>query len=663
MASLIATPGTRPDDSGSSGWRARTRPGDIAFALLLVSVLATALALRLLNITNPPGFDEGKYSQGLTNMSRGFRPFADIFNPQGPLFYPVLFPFFKLGGETLEAARLGSITLSMVGLIAVGWAALLAAGRAGAVVALVLLTVSPQYLAQSRVIQSEGAALGFALPSVTLALAGFLTAKRSPRHALILFAAASVALALSFAVKALTLGTAAFLGLAILLAVGLTMSDRLVALGIAGALGLAVLVLASLPFGIAQVWEQGVVYHAALKSMQGPDLSVNWTRVSRETAEEGWGLLLTAALGTLVWAKGRPRIALVLVGWLLVTFGVLMTHSPLLNHHMVVLVPIFTLLSVGLVHARRTLGPIGIPVMIIGAVGYLAALSHPIAHIRGTVSEHPPHQLVIDAGKQVATVLRSDEFFITDHPYAATLARRATPPELADADKYRFESGWITSEDLIRISQERNVKAALLWLGVYTGQAKGYVEWLQEHYFPLWSSEQPGQVLYVRKDIGTIDVAQLPGFTATPRAVFGADLELLGYSYPLQALPGTNVDIRLIWHAKEQPRGDYRVFAVVTDDQSDTNPNAKVLVQSEGSPLVGAPGPATGSWVRGDIGGARIRLTIPTEAPLGRTHLYLGLSYPDGSQADTAATEPDGKPRRNWRGLMFLSDFHIVARS
>jgi hypothetical protein len=633
----------------------------VAFPIAVALLIGTALALRLLNITNPPGYDEGKYSQGLINMSRGFRPFAEIFNPQGPLFYPSLYPFFILGGGTLEAARMGSIFWSMVGLMATGVAGWVLAGRVGALTALLLLCVSPQYLAQGRVIQSEAGALGFALPSVALALAGFRAAELAAPRARLYYILAAIALGLSFAIKALTLGTGVLLFLAVALAPRRTITWKvatLLACGIAGALLLAIV---SAPFNLQRVWDQGVVYHAALKAMEGPDLAANWNRLVREMTPEGGGLLLVAVLGTGVWLKISPRQTAILVGWTGAVTAVLMTHSPLLNHHMVVLVPPLVLLGVGLTRAGQAFPRLGNAVIGIGAAGYLLSLPTPLEPIRDTVSRHSPHQLVIDAGKQVSAVLEPDDFLVTD-PYAATLAQRATPPELADADKYRLESGWLTSNDLIRISQERGVKAALLWLGIYDRAAPEYVGWLQENFFPLWSNEQPGQVLYVRKDFGAIDVGRLPGFNATPSAPFGADLRLLGYSFAGQAVPGTHVDIRLIWQADEQPRGDYRVLGLITDDRSDVNPDATILSRSETETLVGIPGPSTSRWARGDIGGARVRVPIPPEMPLGRTHLYLGLVFPDGTPAATQALEPDGKPRRSWHGLMFLGDLHIIPR-
>jgi hypothetical protein len=625
-------------------------------------ICGLALTLRLLNLSNPPGFDEGKYSQGLINISRGFRPFAEIFNPQGPLFYPSLYPFFKMGGETLGAARVGSVFWSMIGFAAMGSAGWILGGKAGALVALGLLCISPQYLAQSRVIQSEAATLGFALPSVALALSGFRAAQRGSPRAWVVFVLAALALALSFAVKALTLGTTACLLLAVMLAPYKHLSWRLAIVALCGVVGAVTLLAVSLPFGLQRVWEQGVVYHAALKALQSPNLDVNLTRVARETADEGWGLILLATLGSVVWLKYAPRIGLILLAWLATTIAVLLTHSPLLNHHMVVVVPPLVLLSTGIVAARSAFPRFAHAVFALAAIGYVLSLPRPVGMVLETTAEHPPQQLLIEAGSQVRAVLAADDLLVTDHPYAATVARRATPPELADADKYRFDSGWITSADLIRISQERDVKAAILWLGTYDGAAPEYLAWLQDRYFPLWSGERAGQVLYVRRDIQTLDVDKLPGYAATGNASFGSDLDLLGYAHPQQALPGSNLDIRTIWRANAEPSGSFRVIAAIVNDQGQSIEDSSVADQWRMGAAIGEPGQTTERWRVGDIGGARVRLPIPPTAQLGRDRVFLGLQRPDGTLAATQALEADGKPRLSWNGMMFLTDVNIVAQ-
>jgi hypothetical protein len=655
----MATTSPAPYASAARGSRVLRLASSLAVALLI----GIALALRLINITNPPGYDEGKYSQGLMNMNRGFRPFAEIFNPQGPLFYPSLYPFFRLGGGTLEAARMGSIFWSMIGLGATGVAGWLLARRIGALTALLLITVSPQYLAQGRVIQSEAGSLGFALLCVGLSLAGYRAASLEQRPARIYYILAAAALAVSFSIKALTLGTAAFLLLAVGLVPGRSVAWRVITLLACGIAGALVLLAASAPFGLQRVWEQGVVYHAALKAMEGPDLRANWSRLVRETAPEGWGLFLVAALGALVWVRHCPRLAGVLLGWIAATLAVLLTHAPLLNHHMVTLVPPLVLLAVGLTLVGVTLPRVGNGLAVVAATAYLLSLPTPLQPIQEMVTQQPPHQLVIDAAKQVSAVLGPDDFLVTDHPYAATLAQRATPPELADADKYRLESGWLTSNDLIRITEDRRVNAALLWLGIYERAAPEYAAWLQERFFPLWTSEQPGQALYVRKDIGHIDVSKLPGFSATPGASFGSDLELVGYSYPQQAFPGSNVDIRMIWKASSAPSVVFRAVAVVVNEQEQSIADASVAEQWRVGAAIGEPGQTTERWASGDIGGARLRLTIPSTAALGRNRVFLGLQRPDGTLAATQAVESDGTPRRSWNGMMFLSDLNIISRA
>jgi len=69
-------------------------------------ILGLAAWLRLPNIDAYTGkFDEGIRTAQLMLMSHGFRPVRDIFASQGPLSLDIFFPFWELGGETLEIGR------------------------------------------------------------------------------------------------------------------------------------------------------------------------------------------------------------------------------------------------------------------------------------------------------------------------------------------------------------------------------------------------------------------------------------------------------------------------------------------------------------------------------------------------------------------------------
>src|SRR5919199_34471 len=122
----------------------RLAGGDLAADLLLLGpVLLAAFGLRLVNLGAYSGlFDEGIRAEQLFLMSRGFRPFKQIFAAQGPLLLDALYPlyglFSALVSSPLVAVRLAPVIVGLAcGLRygATGRAAWLAVGG-------LLLTVS-----------------------------------------------------------------------------------------------------------------------------------------------------------------------------------------------------------------------------------------------------------------------------------------------------------------------------------------------------------------------------------------------------------------------------------------------------------------------------------------------------------------------------------------
>src|SRR4051812_34781495 len=214
-------------------------------------VLLVAVGLRLANLGAYSGsFDEGVRAGQLFLMGRGFRPFRDIFASQGVLLLDLLYPFFLAGGQTLIAIRFGVVILSLVGLAGIYQAAAALAGRWAGVAAVALLTLSPLYLAGSRLALAEVPSLAPGL----LGLAAALRYQQSGRRRDALLACLLGALALL--VKPMALPIAVPIGLALLLRGRSAWQD--IALG--AALALAVTAALVLVMGPSGIYEQLVAY-------------------------------------------------------------------------------------------------------------------------------------------------------------------------------------------------------------------------------------------------------------------------------------------------------------------------------------------------------------------------------------------------------------------
>ena len=78
-----------------------------AETLALGVILVSAAFMRLVRLGSTSGdLDEGIRGIQLLLMSAGYRPVQEIYSSQGPLLLDMLFPLYRLFGETLGAARL-----------------------------------------------------------------------------------------------------------------------------------------------------------------------------------------------------------------------------------------------------------------------------------------------------------------------------------------------------------------------------------------------------------------------------------------------------------------------------------------------------------------------------------------------------------------------------
>src|SRR6266700_2842348 len=144
----------------------------IAFCLVVLALCALGLYLRLHDLGLPfdrDSYDEGVYWQTLRAMSAGHALYQQTFYSQPPFFMLGVFPFYALFGQTLVAARLGIVVLSLFGLLGALLLGKALSGRLGAIAALLLLVANPLYLAESQTLQAEAPSVAFSLLAVALA--------------------------------------------------------------------------------------------------------------------------------------------------------------------------------------------------------------------------------------------------------------------------------------------------------------------------------------------------------------------------------------------------------------------------------------------------------------------------------------------------------------
>ncbi|MFN8521697.1 MAG: glycosyltransferase family 39 protein [Chloroflexota bacterium] len=258
----------------------------------------------------PDLFDEGIRAEQLFLMSRGFRPFRDIYAAQGPLLLDTLYPFYAWFGETLGSIRLGVGVLSLVGVAGAYFAARQAGGRLGGLVATALLVGNAAYLEGSRLALAEVPSLAPSLVALALALRyqasgsrGWLAASAAVGTVGLLMKPMVVPVCLAIA----TIAVVRAWGLDARSGLRLAVRDAGLGLAIALALTSAVVLL----MGPRDVYEQLVVYRANATGASGWDWRSAWKEAvaGPVAAQPALYALALVAGGTACWLDPAVRPA------------------------------------------------------------------------------------------------------------------------------------------------------------------------------------------------------------------------------------------------------------------------------------------------------------------------------------------------------------------
>ena len=226
-----------------------------ALALLALAVrLPAAVATRALT------FDDGVFANSAIAMRDGGLPFRDVFSSQGPLFLPMVALGDLLGLRALDAPRVLAVVSGLVAVVATYWTAARLTDRVGALLAGGLLAVSGSFVWVTGPLAADGPALAFAAIAMGLAL----RQRDDPRTGRAVLLGAAVGAVLS--TKSLAAPVLVPVGL-VLLAPVISAARRhtidrtgLLRGAVAAASAVVVFLAVAVPLGLAEVWDQSVVY-------------------------------------------------------------------------------------------------------------------------------------------------------------------------------------------------------------------------------------------------------------------------------------------------------------------------------------------------------------------------------------------------------------------
>lgn len=513
-----AAPGQRrrhvlPDDP------AGRRPSPRPHALDLVGLVVLAVAVRVPAFLAERAltFDDGVFGNSVVAMRQGGVPFRDVFSSQGPWFLPLAWLGDLLAGQPLNGPRVAAVVAGAVAVSATYLAALRLTDRAGAVLAGGILAVSGGLAWVTGPLAADGPALAFAALSFLAAL----TLRDSPRLTTAALLGAAVGATMS--TKSLEAPVLVPVGLVLAAPVIAGLRRRRVDTAaltralVAVAASVAVFASVSLWFGLADVWDQSVVYRtdaAANRDIPATTAKLFSTLWDRDLATLVV-LAVSLASAALAWRRtghGRhvrvdedrswawhrrpgpddtwsPSGRLLTVAWLVSTvLWLSLVVSPLFRPHVAAVSVPAALVVATYRPPLRTMAvaaALSVPLAVVQLDGLLAPAPYTGAEAR--IVEH-------------LSALPEDAWVLSDEPGVVWRSGRRTSGDLVDPSMLRRQQDRYDEDSLVEAARDPRVCAFV----IVSDQRFGHFEDLPARLEGLGYRAVPdvgdGTVLLLRQD-------------------------------------------------------------------------------------------------------------------------------------------------------------------
>jgi hypothetical protein len=432
--------------------------------LLALAIYSIAARVPLILSHVQLEYGDGVYGASAIALRDGALPFREVFSSQGPIFLPLVRAFDELGFQALWAPRLASAVAGIVLVVATFALTRRAATIAGATAAAALVAFSPIVLDVSTQLQSDAIAVAFATIAVWLA-AGIR--KDEPEWWRIVMIGLASGCALG--VKGPLVGPP----IAVALWLILRRRGSVSALG-AGVVAVCVPLLASLPWGIGNVWTQAVVMR--LRAAH-PDPVQNLRDLFYQYRTNDAVLLVCFVLAVALFVYRMTReqsgigsvkavmrlpngdVIIAVVIWLILQGLTMLAYSPLLNQHSIyLLIPMAVLVGVGVSALERPW--IWVVPLALLAAGWQVTQSDAFRSIE-------PNGAEVAAMEDLHSIRPLGAKVISDEPGLTWWAGRVTPGLLVDTSPVRIDTGSLTLQGVTDTAAKQDVCAILVWTGYF----------------------------------------------------------------------------------------------------------------------------------------------------------------------------------------------------
>lgn len=596
--------------------------------------------------------DEGAHLMWARLATDGYPLYRETYAVQAPLFLEPVGWAFRLAGSTIQAGRwvtlLGFVFLA----VAISWPAHKTGGWSGAFTALLLTGVSPLIFSCSRLVMAEVPATALAVTSVAFAV---VYAQRGRK--LWLFVS-GLMLGLSFISKALNPFVVAPVGVLLLIYHGQGHTDSwfvrlcsrwrpllLDALiwGFALCLPLiAVLVI----YGPANIYDQLIAFRGDLRAARPGSWTETWEHFKLFfTTHWGFGLLAFGSIISTVLRKKFKELGefdefnesknstnsknslnsinslnFIWIVWLAAGIIMLALHTPLFQHHFIVLLPPLILLSAGLVTniialwpkrrrgQRVAYGIVAVLLLfVLGAAFNIPAMVEANQHTAAIVTGGREQQAL----ELLEAVSNPDDFLMGDSQLLIFMANRRTPPPLGDVALVAIQAGRQTSARMIELTESYRSPAVVQW-SLRLPWLPEYLEWVESHYLTkrVWDNDH---IIYFGR--------RIPAGESVPNeqsSRLGHSLALRGFDLDENSpVPGQDLTLKVYWQTEAPLEKDYTIFTQLLD-------SSDALVTGQDSQPLGGYFP-TSQWPAKEIVTDVVCLSLPADLPPGDYTIITGM--------------------------------------
>ncbi|MBI1879255.1 MAG: glycosyltransferase family 39 protein [Chloroflexi bacterium] len=646
----------------------QARPKFIVWAMLWLIIFVLALAWRSQNLAAfGLSNDEGAHLMWAKLAVDGYPLYSQTYAVQPPLFLETVGLAFRLAGRTIQVGRWAILPGFGLLALSLSWLAYRSGGWLSALVALLLLSLSPLIFTFSRLVMAEVPATTLAVTSVVL-LFLYLVQNRK-----IWLLASGLVLGLSFITKALNPFVVAPM---LLLWQGSGGGGQ--GLGVRGegsvvggptgrlrtqhsAVGGREFLFDSLVWGLGVViplvavlliydpvalYDQLIRFRSDLRAVipgSTPETIVQF----RAFFISHWGFWLLAfgsimAAVVRAWAEkqqGRNfslshlftdplSLPLVWTVWLMAGVVMLWWHTPLFPHHFIVLLPPLILLGADLIthitlsqrgseatshnlsssfSAAPSAARIALAVIVVVAAFNIPAM----------VKANQETAAIVTGGREaealelLKAVSAPDDFIMGDSQLLIFMAGRRTPPPLGDVALVAIKAGRQTSSRMIGLTEQYHAPAVVQW-SLRLPWLPEYLAWVEANYLTrrVWDNDH---IIY-------FDLRIPPGQPIPNERIIrlGDSVALRGYQLePGPVTSGQDLNLKVYRQTYAPLAEDYTIFTQLLDSRG-------TQVAGWDSQPLGGYFP-TSQWPADEIVTDVVRLPLSADLPSGEYILITGM--------------------------------------